>query len=617
MVTKILQLDDYIDKAFEILPTNSFIHKGRCGIGGTTLELKTERNTIIVVPTVGIIEDKETELDEKGNIAYPDLLCVYGEFLQKDIISFFQDDISFKKIMVTPDSLPKIIRASKEIGSENELYKNFYIMLDECHSPITEKYRAKMVEMIEIFFLFEKKIVMSATPYYFNDPRFKALQEYKITFYEDYLGEVSVIYSPSIQQTIDLFLTEKKKTSGNIHIFYNSVTEIVEAIKRTSIEDCNIYCADEVKNRKTLADLECFFKAKPMTGEYKKFNFYTTRYFEGWSLRDINPTIILVTDVHKQHTRVGIRNKGVQAIGRVRIDRNKPNSAPECVYHITNHRKIEEFKSLEEFTTEYFSHARYFVKEYNQKYRIFCNENNLEPLEEKRKTLLNFATIDENGDAILNYTKTDQIINDATFNEEFNHIDFIHNAWRQAGFNTIPYKHYEVQPAKENKQRVTAKMLKAIFEEFKQLDPQKRFRFFFGENENSERLEYLKSTYPILYEAYKKLPESEIIEVKYNIKKLEKLLILSNNKDTDIAIKKLLNKYFTVGQRYTIDEINNKLQEVYNYVGRKEKPNATDLKNNNWYEVKPCKIPDKKNQNKTHNGYIIQRKTFEMKVTTE
>ncbi|NDV79828.1 DEAD/DEAH box helicase family protein [Dysgonomonas sp. 511] len=149
-----LKLTDYIDKAFDILPVNSFINKGRCGVGGTTLELKTGRNTILVVPTVGIIEDKRDEINKEGDLEYPDLLCVYGEMLIEEIVDFLIDDIPNKKIMVTPDSLSKIVKAAESILMEDELYSDFYIMLDECHSPITEKYRKKMVDMIEIFFRF-------------------------------------------------------------------------------------------------------------------------------------------------------------------------------------------------------------------------------------------------------------------------------------------------------------------------------------------------------------------------------------------------------------------------------------------------------------------------------
>lgn len=612
-----LKLTDYIDKAFKILPNNSFINKGRCGIGGTTLELKTERNTIIVVPTIGIIEDKKDETNEKGELLYPDLLGVYGEFLEEDIVDFLLDDISFKKIMVTPDSLYKIVKAAKSIQMEEELYTDYYLMLDECHSPITERYRKKMVDMLEIFFRFENKIVLSATPYYFNDPRFNKLKQYKIEFEEPYLGQVIVIDSPSVPETVNLLLIEKKKVTGNLHIFYNSVTEIASAIRKAKLEDCNIYCADERRNMKKLDDLEKFFKPKPITGEYKKFNFYTTRYFEGWSLRDTKPTIILVTDVHKAHTKVGITNKGVQAIGRIRIDNKNPDSKPECTIHITNHRQMQEFKSLEVLTKEYFTNAEYLIKEYNDLYKDFCEKEQIDQLKDKKDTLLKFAVINEEGRAELSYVKTDQIINEEACNEEFNHIDYIHKAWNKSEFETIKGFYYKPKEAKENTKRITTKMLKEIFEEFKTLEPLKGFRFFFDNEEDFKRLEYLKEKFPILYEAYKKLPEKEIIKVKFKQKELEKLLIQINHTDTNVIIKKLLDKYFTVGKSYTIKDITDKLQEIYNKVGRKEKPYATHLKKRYWYEIESCKIPKKNQIGKYDNGYTVVRKTFEMKVTTE
>jgi hypothetical protein len=614
-----LKLTDYIDKAFKVLPENSFIHKGRCGIGGTTLELNAERNTIIVVPTVGIIEDKRDETNDKGELEYPDLLCVYGEFLEEDIVDFLMDDIPYKKIMVTPDSLPKIVRAANSILMEEELFADYYIMLDECHSPITERYRKKMVDMIEIFFKFENKIVLSATPFYFNDPRFKKLQQYRITFKEEYLGDILVVESPSVQQTVNLLLTEKKKVSGNLHIFYNSVTEIAEAVRKAGLKDCNIYCADEARNMKKLDDVQCFFKPKPITGEYKKFNFYTTRYFEGWSLRDIKPTIVLVTDVYKKHTKVGITNKGVQAIGRVRIDKDKPDSRPEYTIHITNHRKTQEFKSLQEITKDYLTNANYLVKEYNDLYKGYCEQEQIDQLKDKKETLLKFATINQDDNAKLSYTKTDQIINEDACNEEFNYIYYIHEAWNRAGFKTYQDYFYKKKDTKENKERLTAKMLKQIFEEFKSLDPKKGFNFNFLVNnaDNNKRLEYLRQKYPIHYEAYKKLPEEDIIKVKYKQKELEKLLILVNHNDTEIQVKKLLDKYFTVGKSYTNTEIQIKLQQIYNAVERKEKPEAIHLRKYKWYEMKPYKVQDKKDKNKYHNGYIIIRKTFGMKVATE
>ena len=69
---------DYIDKVFTYLPANAFINKGRCGIGGTTLELNNKnRCSIIVAPTVGILKDKKK--------SHPDLFIVWADVSVEDV----------------------------------------------------------------------------------------------------------------------------------------------------------------------------------------------------------------------------------------------------------------------------------------------------------------------------------------------------------------------------------------------------------------------------------------------------------------------------------------------------------------------------------------------------
>ena len=47
-------LSDFID----VLPTHVLLNKGVTGCGGTTLELKAPRNSIILCPTKNLVENK-------------------------------------------------------------------------------------------------------------------------------------------------------------------------------------------------------------------------------------------------------------------------------------------------------------------------------------------------------------------------------------------------------------------------------------------------------------------------------------------------------------------------------------------------------------------------------
>lgn len=601
-----LKLTDYIDKAFEVLPENSFIHKGRCGIGGTHLELKTNRNSILIVPIKSIITDKLNSTDEYGELEYPNLFSVKGGVKITDIEEYLLKDIPFKKIIVTPDSLHKIIKAAENIGMINKLYSDFYLILDEAHSVITEYFRESMIEAFELLFNFKNKIIISATPYYFSDPRMAEFNYYRIKFDEP-IDRITIINSKSIRTCVNAFLTGEIETKGNLHIFYNSVTEIAEAIELAELKDCNVHCADKEEN---LEKVYQFFRPQPIKGEYKKVNFYTTSHFEGWNLEDINPTIILVTDVNKPHTKVGISNKGVQAVGRQRIKENRPETKPFAIYHITNHRNRLTFKKLEEFKEEYLFDANWDMEEYNR-YLDACIANNREPNKDKTEFVKRYTTIDSvTGYAKLCYQKTDQFINESACNEEFNHIDYIQQAWENAGFQTEVLEHK--QTLEKVIQRKTKKSVKEILSDFETLDPENRKNQFIIYAD--QILDKLINTQPTLYKAYKTLTKEEISSTNYKMDEIKKLLILKDNKDAEMKVLKLLPLYFSVGERYTKEFIKAKLQEIYNKAGYKKKATAEQLKNPDWYDTKPCKIKNK--DGKDENGFNILRMNFKLTVST-
>lgn len=601
-----LKLTDYIDKAFKVLPENAFIHKGRCGIGGTHLELKTDRNSILIVPIKSIITDKINSTDEYGELEYPNLFSVKGGVKTSDIEEYLQKDIPFKKIIVTPDSLYKIIEAAENIEIINKLYSNFYLILDEAHSVITEYFRESMVDAFELLFNFKNKIIISATPYYFSDPRMEEFNYYRIKFDEP-IDKITIINTRSIRACVNAFLTGEMKTKGNLHIFYNSVTEIAEAIELAELKDCNVHCADKEENMEKVYQ---FFKPQPIKGEYKKVNFYTTSHFEGWNLEDINPTIILVTDVNKPHTKVGISNKGVQAVGRQRIKENRPEAKPFAIYHITNHRNRLTFKTLEEFKDEYLFDANWDMEEYNR-YLDACKANNREPNKDKTEFVKRYTTLDkETGYAKLCYQKTDQFINESACNEEFNHIDYIQQAWENAGFETTIFEHKQI--LEKAIQRKTKKSVQEILSDFEILDPENRKNQFiiFAD----QALDKLINTQPTLYRAYQMLTKEEINSTDYKMDEIKKLLILKDNKDSEMKVLKLLPLSFSVGKRYSKEHIKAKLQEIYNKAGYKKKATAEQLKNSDWYDTKPCKVKDKEGKDK--NGFEILRMNFKLIVST-
>ena len=607
-----LHVTDYLDKAFpnEQLPMNAIIEKGKCGIGGTYMELKdTSRKSIVVVPTIGIIEDKIYSLDENGRLKYPDLYAIYGKMTEKQIADYLIN-VQPQKIIITPDSLKKFVKAAKSMQLLWEMIKKgYFILFDEYHAIITEVFRNRMLDAFEQLFEFENKSFISATPYHFSDPRMQNLDKYIISFYEKF-GMISIVNAKSVKAALNAILTESIETTGNVHIFYNSVTEIAEAVERAELKDCNIYCADKSENMKKLGEYKKFYNTRPTTGQYKKFNFYTSRYFEGFDLEDITPTIVLVTDIHNPHTKVGISNKGVQATGRIRTKPDKSETYPSMIYHITNHLNRPNMQQLKYFKNKYTFCANERIRNYNNLLGT-SKMQGFEPLEEETEFVEKFATIDTNtGKAVYNHTKVDQTVNESTCNEVYNHIDFIREAWENANYDTRIGSYEELLKPKERK-RKTKQSNKEVFEEISKISQilQSKTGFIFNLKELETQLNNLKSQNPIIYEAYQKLTIEEIESISYDIKEVQKLLILKNNKIAEYRILKMLPLYFTIGRRYTKSEIKANLQEIYSKTGYTNKAKAEDLQNNQWYEIKECKIWNDKSK-KYDNGFQILRPQF-------
>jgi len=609
-----LKLTDYLNKAFpdEQLPMNAIIEKGKCGIGGTYMELKnTNRKSIIVVPTIGIIEDKIYSTDENEKLKYPDLYAIYGKMKPKNILDCLIN-VQPKKIIITPDSLGKFIDAAKSIPLLwLTIKKEYFILFDEFHAIITEVFRNKMIDAFEQLFEFENKSFISATPYYFSDPRMRNLKRYKIAFYEKF-GMINIVNAKSVESALNAILTEAVETTGNVHIFYNSVTEITEAVNRAKLKDCNIYCSDKSENMETLGNLRQFYNPRPTTGQYKKFNFYTSKYFEGWDLEDNNCSIVLVTDVHKPHTKIGIPNKGVQAVGRIRTKPDKPKTYPSMIYHITNHSYKSNMEKQEYFIKKYFFNANEATKDYNT-YLDNCKRIGFEPLEERTELVKKFTTIDaKTGKAVLSHTKVDQLINTSTCDEIYNHIVFIKEAWGNANYNVQIADYEELLEPKDMK-RISKPSTKEILKAFQKLQP--KSEFVFNSEEAEKQLNQLKKQYPDIYEAYLKLTPKEIESTDYKIKEIQKLLILKNNKDAEIKVLKMLSLSFRIGEKYTKAEIKTKLQKIYNDAGYKETAKAEHLQSKKWYELKERKIRNK--SGKYNNGFEIIRAEFSVIISSK
>jgi len=528
------------------LPENAFIDKGRCAIGGTTLETKyKKRTTIMIVSNIGIILSKQfaERLDER-----PDYV-VYGSVTQSQVNQIIAKVKTGDKIMSTPEGIRKIMKAAEKVGRLDEVYKEWFLLLDECHTFITEDYREDILAPFDYFWTFDNKSIISATPYYFSDPRMKELDLYKIEFTQS-INTITVVDCLSVQGTLNYLLREANSLPGNLHIFYNSVSPIRSTIIRAELTECSIYCAGNDKNLKKLDELSRFYHSQPSNKNFSKINFYTSRYFEGWDLEDENATVILVTDFRMPHTAVGIGNKGKQAIGRARKPIHK-------ILHLTNHRNKKERLSLDYYIKAFNEEAQLLIKNHNQ----FIKKTRTEKLAIDPR-LKYFADVDKDTKiATLNTYKLDQQINEAASNQSYQHIQFIIKDWNEAYFDVdTKESRLTLEGASASKRKSTATILKEDYYSLKEFHSEDPTHFRIGRPMDEIIKERNLTAYKI-HEAH--LSEEYLKKIKFNRKKVNLALTVLGTDEAEMKANKMIKLIFKIGKFYFNSSIQQALENIY------------------------------------------------------
>ncbi|MBK8641660.1 MAG: hypothetical protein IPN15_05370 [Saprospiraceae bacterium] len=249
-----IKLGDVIDR----LPSG-LIDKKATGIGATTCELKSPRNSIIVVPTRALAYTKSQTHPDSFYLGSP-----YGEIKNKikdsDINNYINSPIKYKKFLVVADSLPRLLN---HIG--DSVYNDYFIMIDEIDSFQSEiGYRPKMELSLDYFFKFKERCLVSATLIEFSNPKIQHLPRIVIDYTKRDKKQLNIINSPSnpIKIVAELILDYKsekiiwddidKDSNKKLLIAYNSVESIMEVISLLPIDlraKCKVLCSEKVESR--------------------------------------------------------------------------------------------------------------------------------------------------------------------------------------------------------------------------------------------------------------------------------------------------------------------------------------------------------------------------------
>ena len=316
--------ETYLNQVIDKLPSHCLLNKGITGCGGTTVELESKRDSIILCPTRNLVTSK-------SSLGY---FGVDGNINKKDIQNYLKTELSFKKIVATYDALPKLMEAIPN-------YQDYFLLIDEYHLLFNDySFRGDCIKFIlNNFREFKNWCFMTATPL---KEEF-ILEELKDIPQINYEWENAIPVNIHIKDTyyiqksllnyIDLF------KDRNLHIFLNSVSTIYNLTKNIDDSIYRVVCSENSKTK-----IKNFAK---VTSPVKKLNFYTSCAFEGCDIYDPDGLCVIICDTNISTTILDIATKIRQVCGRLRDSKYKN----ECylILNTSKHRYANTSKQEFEF----------------------------------------------------------------------------------------------------------------------------------------------------------------------------------------------------------------------------------------------------------------------------
>ena len=529
----------YLSDVMNEIPSNCILSKRIPGCGATTLELDTNRSSIIVVPNVPVIVSKCNK--------YDNLLGVYEGVNQGQIIEYLREN-RIRKIMTTPESFSKVKSACEKCGIN--VYSDFFLLMDECHQLIKDvDYRIDIVMPMNDFFRFNRKALVSATPIGFSDPRFEEnrFEIIEVTADYDYRQDITVTRTYNIAKAVGEYLENHNKTTC---FFLNSVVEIYSIIKHFNL-DAAVYCAPKSRNKLKseygFTNAYTEWSAETM----KKYNFFTGRFYTAFDLElPYKPDLVMITDPYNaEYTMLDIDTDCIQICGRFR---NGINSATH-IYRVNpeiiakSREQIEWEISAHEFA---YQTIQTLYNSAENKESRFAFGAVLETLPFRKFQYPDFTknwfAIDNEINEVLVQS---QYQSDIFIKEWYTDCHFFNPTFTKCEYNENDEKLKIVKKCRsvKDKRRKMVKLLSEIEEPFSEYA--------------LDFINDMRKIDPFIVDAWEVLGAERLEELKYNKKKMNEEMILAERKGNKVV--RLIKNYFEIGKDYQNEAIVNEISRIF------------------------------------------------------
>lgn len=555
MNTEIISISksQYLGDVLDVIPTNVILNKTITGCGATTLEIKSQRNSIIIEPNVPVIIGKSKK--------HPEILGVYEGVTTEKITEYLQSEVQYKKILTTPESFSKVKKAMNKLCIP--MTKEYFMLFDECEKVIQDvDYRSSITLPIDTFFDFKGKAMVSATPIIPQDPRFEK-QEFRLLKIEptyDYRKEINILATnnsfATFKRVIDRFDTNEK-----IFVFLNSTNAIEEIISIYGLKELtNVYCSTESMEklkREGFKNVYNNLASKDGKIELNRYNFFTSRFYSALDIElDFKPVVIMMTELFSApYSLIDPATESVQIAGRFR------NGISRLI-HITNYNKRREYKKEDEiksFLEGQHTVFMQFLKMKNasrQKGEIYILSQALKSVDYSRYV---------NPSGEINHFMYNNAYRDEYVKSVYKTPFTIKTAYTSSNAFNITYSFCKSRTTDNNRRMLRndrikkTELNKEAYNQIKKLISSK-------DEYDKEYLRDIKDSFNLVYEAYEVLDEKKMKELGFNETLLRRAISekKASDKQMNEGVLKAIYLAFNEHTRYTNSDINKKLKEIYN-----------------------------------------------------
>ena len=576
------------------LPHGIF-NKSICDCGATTLALVDEHKTIICSPRVRLIDNKHQQ--------HPETLVVKKGVVYDEIADYLRTS-DVPKILVTYDSLPRVIDCISDISDWRVVIDEFhFLLLDSSFKSETE------FKTLECLKQMPYVTYLSATP--LLDKYICEIEQFKDLPYTELKWEKSrriKVNRVKAGRPIDAALAIVKRymqgqfpsvtvdgakyVSSECVIFLNSVTNIVNIIKKSGLKasDVNIIVADTDGNAKMVAKLGNDFEIGtiPIKGEnHKMVTLCTSTAYAGCDFYSTCASTYVICSSNRACTSVDIGTELQQIAGRQRLPENKFRDMLTFIYSTsvldqdeeTFNRLISDKVNLTNATVQSFNELPDIVK------------NKLKRDTVKLQKLMQYGE---------DYTMYDEKLDELVFNKMAYLYEKFAYELQNIYANGINVKEELVTNGFElsGDEKYIAHFNEQVSCVIKRDSFRNRMKRYCETQEQPLVLSLIEETDDRIKLYYQELGAERCKALGYKESAMRNEVALRNKIK---SIKILLSQVFFPSMSVTTEQIKRELAIIYTKLGIKKAAVASDLKKYG-YEMKPAKVVV---DGVRKNGYVI------------